>query len=440
MSDTVIRVEHLSKEYRLGVINHGRLTKDIQSWWAKIKGKDDPNRKIGHAQARTRDLKSDRFWALKDMTFDVRSGERLGIIGSNGAGKSTFLKILSRVTAPTIGTIKLKGRVASLLEVGTGFNPELTGRENVYLNGAILGMRKAEVQSKFDDIVSFAEVERFIDTPVKRYSSGMYVRLAFAVAAHLDADIMVIDEVLAVGDARFQQKCLGKMEEASTKEGRTVLFVSHNMTAVKNLCSRAILFEGGRLTADGETSRVVHDYLANQQGVLSGSVAHDDDVGIEKVVLRNSRGEQTSEFAPGSDLSIELTYVAKYKINRPSFWVTVGSTEGSHFAANMLIDGHTPSVIEGRGSIRCVFHNLPLLPKTYIISLGVRSTEGSIVLAKSQTVGTFTVFDDMRRLGLEGGSAASFAESSAPIVVPYDWYLPTGEHIQVSYPALQKQS
>ncbi len=239
-----IRAEHVFKEYRLGLINNGRLYRDMQSWFAHLRGKDDPWTKVGQESTFGR---RDKFWALKDVSFDVKAGDRIGIMGRNGAGKSTLLKILSRITAPTKGTIKIKGRIVSLLEVGTGFHPELTGRENVYLNGAILGMRKSEITRKFDEIVAFSEIEDFIDTPVKRYSSGMYVRLAFAVAAHLEAEILVADEVLAVGDARFQEKCMGKMQDVSEQQGRTIVFVSHNSNAVLNLCNTGLLLEHGRI-------------------------------------------------------------------------------------------------------------------------------------------------------------------------------------------------
>lgn len=274
-NDIVIRVENLYKEYRLGTISHGTLYRDLQSWWARLRGKEDPNSIISSSQPFTshssqftthdsRLTASDNphFLALSDVSFEVKRGEVLGIIGRNGAGKSTLLKILSEVTGPTKGTVKIKGRVASLLEVGTGFHPELTGRENIYLNGAILGMTKKEIDNKFDEIVAFAEIEQFIDTPVKRYSSGMYVRLAFAVAAHLEPEILIIDEVLAVGDAQFQKKCLGKMGEVA-KGGRTVLFVSHNMTAVQSLCKRAIWLNAGQLIRDGIASEVVSNYLQN---------------------------------------------------------------------------------------------------------------------------------------------------------------------------------
>jgi lipopolysaccharide transport system ATP-binding protein len=259
----VISVERLWKQYRYGSLSHATLRKDLQSWWARFRGKEDPNLPIGMEQNAERKASdptpfalgampdSDRFWALSDISFEVKRGEVVGIIGRNGAGKSTLLKIMSRVTTPTKGQIKIRGRVGSLLEVGTGFHPELTGRENIFLNGAILGMTKNEIKKKFDEIVAFAEVEKFIDTPVKRYSSGMYVRLAFAVAAHLEPEILIVDEVLAVGDIHFQKKCLTKMGE-SAKNGRTVIFVSHNMASVKALCGRAILLDAGRVVMDGE--------------------------------------------------------------------------------------------------------------------------------------------------------------------------------------------
>ena len=244
MSDTVIKTEHLSKMYQLGIINNGTLFRDIQSWLALKQGKEDPHSRIGE----TKYLGSDNeFWALKDLTFDIKRGERVGIIGRNGAGKSTLLKILSRITSPTEGCVKIRGKVSSLLEVGTGFHAELTGRENIYLNGAILGMKKKEIDRKLDEIIDFCEIEKHIDTPVKRYSSGMYVRLAFAVAAHLDSDILIADEVLAVGDASFQKKAIGKMSSLSASQGRTVLFVSHNMAAVKSLCNKGVILEKRKL-------------------------------------------------------------------------------------------------------------------------------------------------------------------------------------------------
>lgn len=260
MANSVIKVENVGKLYHLGQVGTGTMSHDLNRWWHKVRGKEDPYLKLGEANDRTKKGASEIVWALRDINFEVKQGEVLGIIGKNGAGKSTLLKILSRVTTPTVGEIKVKGRIASLLEVGTGFHPELTGRENIFLNGAILGMSKQEIRSKFDEIVDFSGVERYIDTPVKRYSSGMYVRLAFGVAAHLEPEILIVDEVLAVGDAEFQKKCLGKMKDVSG-QGRTVLFVSHNMAAVKLLCSRGIILENGTIAQEGDINGIVDRYL-----------------------------------------------------------------------------------------------------------------------------------------------------------------------------------
>lgn len=260
MEELAIKIEHVTKQYRLGAIGGGTLKKDLQSWMARRRGKEDPNSKIGSKQA----IKvGERFLALEDINFEVEKGEAVGIIGHNGAGKSTLLKLLSRVTAPTEGKISINGRIASMLEVGTGFHPELTGRENVYMNGAILGMTKAEIDKKFDEIVEFSEVAKFIDTPVKRYSSGMYVKLAFSVAAHLDSEIMIMDEVLAVGDMQFQKKCLTKMREAAKVDGRTVLYVSHNMNTIRTLCDRCIVMDHGRIIFNGDVEEAIALYLGH---------------------------------------------------------------------------------------------------------------------------------------------------------------------------------
>ncbi len=258
--EVVIKSENISKLYRLGQVGTGTLSHDLKRWWAVTRGKEDPYLKVGIENDRTKKADADYAWALKDISFEVERGDTLGIIGKNGAGKSTLLKILSRVTAPTQGRIHVKGRIASLLEVGTGFHPELTGRENIYMNGAILGMTRKEISRKFDEIVDFAGVELYIDTPVKRYSSGMYVRLAFAVAAHLEPEILIVDEVLAVGDADFQKKCLGKMGDVAS-HGRTIIFVSHNMQAVQSLCKSALYMKQGRIADMGRTDKVINNYL-----------------------------------------------------------------------------------------------------------------------------------------------------------------------------------
>ena len=261
---TVIKVENLSKQYRLGTVGSGTFKEDVRKWWVALRGKENPYILEGEENNRTTKGVSDFVWSLKDINFEVEQGDVLGIIGKNGAGKSTLLKILSKVTSPTTGTVKAKGRIASLLEVGTGFHPELTGRENIYLNGAILGMRKHEISRKLDEIIAFAGVERYIDTPVKRYSSGMYVRLAFAVAAHLENEILIIDEVLAVGDAEFQKKCIAKMSEISKGEGRTLLFVSHNISSIRTLCNKGILLNNGCIEISSVIDEVITNYYKNE--------------------------------------------------------------------------------------------------------------------------------------------------------------------------------
>lgn len=258
MTDTVIKIENLGKQYRLGTIGGETLTDDIRSWWARKRGKEDPTAIVGLDSDKAKTGK--KFWALKGINLEVHQGERIGIIGVNGAGKSTLLKILSRVTAPTEGIVTINGTIASMLEVGTGFHGELTGRENIYLNGAILGMTRREIDTKIKDIIDFSECAQFIDTPVKRYSSGMYVKLAFAVAAHLDSSILIMDEVLAVGDMKFQEKCLGKMGDVSKHEGKTVLYVSHNMNTIRKLCNRCIVLEQGRLIYEGNVEKAISFY------------------------------------------------------------------------------------------------------------------------------------------------------------------------------------
>lgn len=306
-----ISVENVSKQYRLGTIGNRTLYEDLNRWWAKIRNRPDPLAKFGEVDHGNRT--DGLIWALKDVSFTVEEGQVLGVIGRNGAGKSTLLKIMSKVTAPTSGQIKLNGRIASLLEVGTGFHPELTGRENIFLNGAILGMARHEIAAKFDEIVAFAEVDKFVDTPVKRYSSGMYVRLAFAVAAHLEPEIMVVDEVLAVGDAAFQRKCLGKMSDTAS-QGRTVLFVSHNMAAINRLCGRAILLDRGGLVADGLAPEITAKYLAGaaeESGIRkwdSKDAPGTDELRLLEISILDEQSISKSVFEVSEDIYIKLTY------------------------------------------------------------------------------------------------------------------------------------
>jgi lipopolysaccharide transport system ATP-binding protein len=317
LKDIVISIKGLSKRYRLGVINHGMLYKDFQSWRARRRNRPDPHGKVeDHPVSEESD--KEFIWALKDISFDVNRGDRVGIIGRNGAGKSTLLKILSRITAPTEGEVRIRGRVGSLLEVGTGFHPELTGRENVFLNGAILGMKKPEIAKKMDEIISFAEVERFADTPVKRYSSGMHVRLAFSVAAHLEPEILVVDEVLAVGDIAFQKKCLNKMKGVSKRDGRTVIFVSHNLAAVASLCNRGIVLENGVMAFSGDSADAIVKYTEQMriwdsladQAVSAGKTR----VQLLSARLSDSRGKAVTSIHMGQEVNVEMRYIVRGKV------------------------------------------------------------------------------------------------------------------------------
>jgi lipopolysaccharide transport system ATP-binding protein len=305
----VIKVEQLSKAYQLGQFSSGTLSNDLKRWWELTRGREDPFLKVGETNVRTEKGDSNIVWSLKDINFTVNQGETIGIIGRNGAGKSTLLKLLSQVTSPTSGSIKIKGRIASLLEVGTGFHPELSGRENIFLNGAILGMRKAEIHRKFDEIVEFSGVERYIDTPVKRYSSGMYVRLAFAVAAHLESEILIVDEVLAVGDAEFQKKCLGKMSDVSRKEGRTILFVSHNLQAVRQLCEKGICLKHGQVSLIGTSENVVSEYISGDGGGTS----------FDRVIDSESNCNNSFEFTRISIVDANFQPIESYFISKEYF-------------------------------------------------------------------------------------------------------------------------
>lgn len=310
--DIILKVENVSKQYRLGLVGTGTISHDFNRWWHKFKGKEDPYLKIGEANDRSTKGTSDYVWAIKDINFEVKRGEVLGIIGKNGAGKSTLLKILSKVTSPTTGEIKTKGRIASLLEVGTGFHGEMTGRENIFLNGAVLGMTKKEIASKIDEIIEFSGCERYIDTPVKRYSSGMTVRLAFAVAAFLEPEILVIDEVLAVGDAEFQKKAIGKMQDISSGEGRTVLFVSHNMDSIMRLCTRAILMKNGKIIKTGNVSEVIDTYLNTEFGLNSKKIWSSNNgnglVEIRSIKAHDASYESCENFKITKKVGVTIAY------------------------------------------------------------------------------------------------------------------------------------
>ncbi|WP_079736640.1 ABC transporter ATP-binding protein [Salegentibacter salegens] len=306
----ILKAENISKQYRLGTVGTGSLQHDLNRWWHNIRSKEDPYLKVGGVNDRSVKANEDYVWALRDINFEVKSGEVLGIIGKNGAGKSTLLKILSRVTAPTTGSIKTRGRIASLLEVGTGFHGELTGRENIFMNGAVLGMNRAEIKSKLDEIIAFSGCEKYIDTPVKRYSSGMTVRLGFAVAAHLEPEILVVDEVLAVGDAEFQKKAIGKMQDLSLGEGRTVLFVSHNMVSVQNLCTNCLVLENGLISFSGNTEDSIRHYLADKKIEYNFSKnkrnVSSDKARIKNMFFKNQKGEFISVIMSGQKVFLEI--------------------------------------------------------------------------------------------------------------------------------------
>lgn len=308
---TAIRIEHLSKLYRVGVIGYGMLYKDLQSWIARRLGRDDPHAPIAES---TNAAFESRFWALKDINLQVEQGSRVGILGNNGAGKSTLLKILSRITNPTEGRVFLRGRVASLLEVGTGFQPELTGRENIYLNGTILGMKRREINQKMDEIIAFSEIESFIDTPIKRYSSGMFVRLAFSVAAHLESEILLADEVLAVGDIGFQNKCLGKMEDVNKKEGRTIIFVSHNVVAVRSLCQYGIYLKHGRLEDEAPIDDIIDRYIGTpsiqKEATVDVSRTGNQRALFSSIKMVNEDGAESEKFVQGRGLAAVLEITA----------------------------------------------------------------------------------------------------------------------------------
>ncbi len=420
MSDTVIKVENLSKQYRLGQIGTGSLAHDINRWWYTIRGKEDPYLKIGETNDRTKTGNSQYVWSLRDISFDIKRGDAVGFIGRNGAGKSTLLKVLSRVTAPTTGSVKIKGRVASLLEVGTGFHPDLSGRENIFLNGAILGMRKHEIKRKFDEIVDFAGVEKYIDTPVKRYSSGMYVRLAFAVAAYLESEILIVDEVLAVGDAEFQKKCLGKMGEVSKGEGRTVLFVSHNMAAISNLCTKSVLLKHGMLQDFDDTRLIIDRYI--RSGKESGAEVLGSDINTSKTSSRanfsalrlvSSIRGLTTNFAIDEEISIEFEYevIGNDSVVTPSIHLldSLGTCILSTFnapSASLIVDE---------------FYGKPLKKGIY---RSVCKIPANFLNDKNYIISAFLVPEDMEDIGIAEEVLSFSIEETGEMRKEYtgDWW------------------
>lgn len=380
MSDIAIRVNNLSKAYQLGDFGTGTLSRDIERWWALIRGKEDPFLKVGEVNDRTSKGESDIVWSLKDINFDIKAGDAVGIIGRNGAGKSTLLKVLSRVTAPTTGNIKVKGRIASLLEVGTGFHPELTGSENIYLNGAIMGMSKREIKRKFDEIVDFAGVERYVDTPVKRYSSGMYVRLAFAVAAHLESEILIVDEVLAVGDAEFQKKCIGKMNDVSKGEGRTVLFVSHNLASIATLCNRSIVLSNGNIAFNGPITQGIDFYVNANNNNNSFAFKNDKPKSTDILAIRvlNFKNEPSLNhyYTDNVILEFDMQVDKDYKDAVLSI-ILKDQTERRVFASDFKLNLITSQ--SGKTTLRAIIPGNLLVPNRYIPIVAVHIPNREVI-------------------------------------------------------------
>ena len=418
---TVIKVENLSKQYRLGSIGTGTLTHDVQRWWASMRGKEDPFLKIGDENRRDGKGGSDYVWSLKDINFDVQQGEVLGIIGKNGAGKSTLLKLLTKVTAPTTGSVKIRGRVASLLEVGTGFHPELTGRENIFLNGAILGMTKQEVKNKFDEIVDFSGIEKYIDTPVKRYSSGMYVRLAFAVAAHLEPEILIIDEVLAVGDAEFQKKCLGKMK-AIGKEGRTILFVSHNIQAIESLCDRVILLNNGLKLPEISKKETIKLYIDNSLSATikeSKQGVRENKEHGKRARINNIQIKPNFAWQENVKLSFEIEKIDTI-IEDIEFGVGIDSISGVRICTFESKESYSLNDAN-KMTFEVVFNQPTLVPGNYLVSIGVRSLAQTLDFL--EFVHEFTINEinqDGKHFGFSLGESSGYIDTNVEVITKKD--------------------
>jgi lipopolysaccharide transport system ATP-binding protein len=423
----VIEIENLWKEYRLGVIGHGTLTQDLQSWWARTVGKEDPNSLLTSlSKGQKKQMDGDRFWALQNINLEIKQGEIIGIIGKNGAGKSTLLKILSRVTAPSKGVIKVKGRIASLLEVGTGFHQELTGRENVFLNGAVLGMTKIEIKRKFDEIVNFSGIEAFIDTPVKRYSSGMYVRLAFGVAAHLEPEILVIDEVLAVGDLEFQTKCMKKMEDLAGSS-RTILFVSHNMGVVRSLCGRVAWLQNGSVYGDGSGSELVKAYQeAMSNRTPSESVTFIRDINdvtpgritwVESAQICNEADQPCNRFRYGDDLKLKFSIGGGVPRDGTALiWImTDASGNNIGWSNSALLKSFF--LKNGKRIACCIIKNLPLAVGRYYFSLSCGIAGGGEVKDIWRNAISFEVV----ACDPFNSSYEQQAEPFGPVIFQQDW-------------------
>ncbi len=408
MNKIVLSANNISKQYRLGQLGTGTISHDINRWWHSIRGKENPYLKIGETNDRSSKGTSDYVWSLKDINFEIKQGEAVGIIGKNGAGKSTLLKILSQVTTQTTGQIKIRGRIAALLEVGTGFHPELTGRENIYLNGAILGMTKEEIKRKFDEIVDFSGVERYIDTPVKRYSSGMMVRLGFAVAAHLESEILIVDEVLAVGDAEFQKKCLGKMGELSGGSGRTVLFVSHNMAAIKQFCNNGIYLKNGLIQSIGPIDKICLDYLSENQNtnlshIYTNPVIKHKDLEVTKAKITDLLGNTKSQFEITEQIIINVTIFCKTIIPNAYAYAVIKDNQEEVFIESDSFDV-LPNVMDqlklGENNFKLTINSNILPHGEYQFYLSFASTfSNNFMIDVPGDILNFTIVDTQTKRG-----------------------------------------
>ncbi|QDO94173.1 ATP-binding cassette domain-containing protein [Formosa sediminum] len=428
----ILKAENISKQYRLGLIGTGTISHDLNRWWHRVRGKEDPYLKIGETNDRSSKGKSDYAWALKDINFEVKQGEVLGIIGKNGAGKSTLLKILSRVTSPTTGEIKTRGRIASLLEVGTGFHPELTGRENIYLNGAILGMTKAEIKAKEDEIIAFSGCERYVDTPVKRYSSGMRVRLAFAVAAFLEPDILVIDEVLAVGDAEFQKKAIGKMQDISKGDGRTVLFVSHDMDAILKLTDRVLLLENGKVVDDGLPNDIINKYtLISFKPKTSKTWGKGNEIGnsyakLKSISVENSENSPQFEYDMTESINIKICYLDLNKEYKNTAIIhIIDEFDRTLFASNEF-DSETwsssHSIKDSLITTTCVIPGNLLLEGRYKVLIALGNYNPNMVHLKIDEALTFKVINKPNIIKYRVDTGTNWPGLIRPIL---DWKIET---------------
>lgn len=404
-----LKGENISKQYRLGEVGTGTLSHDLNRFWHKLRGKEDPYLKIGEANDRTSKGNSDYVWSLRDINFEIEQGDAIGIIGRNGAGKSTLLKLLSKVTKPTTGKIYTNGRIASLLEVGTGFHPEMTGRENVFLNGAILGMTRKEIKRKFDEIVDFSGVARYIDTPVKRYSSGMYVRLAFAVAAHLESEILIVDEVLAVGDADFQKKCLAKMSQVTKGEGRTILFVSHNMAAIKTLCNRGILLDTGKVTFQGNIDDAVLRYLGNNKTSSTNHFIYENIRNavftLEEIILKNPLKSMDEPLDENEEIEFTTNFILD--TDQPERYHITYHLKNDYGEALFSFSSNDLKYKKGKNSLTCTFPKKFFQSGNYYLSFFLVEDKKQAIIVENDIV-SFSVIDGNREIGVYMGREPGF--------------------------------